>query len=74
MTWVALLCGASWGFLVVYTPGLTDVFVMSSGLNPIYLGIPCAFGLSLLIYSAIRRIVMIQVRKYRLKKAGASNV
>ncbi|KAJ3091009.1 hypothetical protein HK102_001963 [Quaeritorhiza haematococci] len=57
-TWYSLFAAAAWGFLIVYTPGICELFVLSNQLDPIYLLIPMSFGMFILFYATMRRLVL----------------
>ncbi|KAI8806824.1 hypothetical protein BJ742DRAFT_758376 [Cladochytrium replicatum] len=60
-TWFSLLAGVIFTTVVVYTPLGNDLFLTSWRLNPIFLLIPVSFGFLVLIYSAIRKIILRRV-------------
>ncbi|KAI8923004.1 hypothetical protein BC831DRAFT_473406 [Entophlyctis helioformis] len=57
-TWYSIIGGLAFGLTAVYTPFLNRIFLTSARLNPLFLLIPCAFGAFLLLYAALRRLVL----------------
>ncbi|KAJ3383863.1 hypothetical protein HDU92_003912 [Lobulomyces angularis] len=57
-SWYSILFGTFFGVFIVYTPGVSDFFVMSPNLDPLYLLIPLSFGCLLFMYSVLRRFIL----------------
>ncbi|KAJ3048081.1 hypothetical protein HK102_012773, partial [Quaeritorhiza haematococci] len=57
-TWISLASGAAFAGIIVYVPPFNTFFNTSFHLSPLYWLPPMAFGIFLVVYSAIRRIVL----------------
>ncbi|KAI9208928.1 uncharacterized protein BJ171DRAFT_595368 [Polychytrium aggregatum] len=57
-TWLAVVFGTSFAFFIVYVPFMNTVFLTSSQLDPMILGVPMAFGAFIFGYSVARRLVL----------------
>ncbi|TPX32086.1 hypothetical protein SmJEL517_g04751 [Synchytrium microbalum] len=57
-TWLSICAGSAFGLTMVYAPFLSDLFLTSDELSPIFFLIPMAFGLILIVYSTLRRLLL----------------
>ncbi|KAF9568135.1 hypothetical protein EC968_002993 [Mortierella alpina] len=61
-TFVGVALGCALGFFIVYTPGVHVVFGTHPGTPFVYLLIPMAFGVLILVYASIRQLVLRKLR------------
>ncbi|KAF9280727.1 hypothetical protein BGZ68_007049 [Mortierella alpina] len=61
-TFIGILFGCALGFFIVYTPGVHVVFGTSPKTPFVYLLIPMAFGVLIILYATARQLVLRKLR------------
>ncbi|KAI1320092.1 hypothetical protein EDD11_002064 [Mortierella claussenii] len=67
-TFVGVALGCALGFFIVYCPGLPVVFGTSNDTPFVYLLIPMAFGVLILIYVSLRQLVLRKLKPTTLNE------